>query len=184
MAPYDLPTSVTVAGTPYAIRSDFRAILDVMGVMADPDLEDGERAATALAIFYEDPDSIPLLDLREAVERLMWFVRGGTDEAKSGRRPRVMDWGQDFQLIAAPVNKVLGYECRTCEYLHWWSFLAAYLEIGPETLFGRVLRIREKLRTGKKLEKYERSFLKSHYNLVVLPQKFSRAEDQILKDWA
>ena len=54
--------------------------------------------------------------------------------------------------MVAPINHILGFECRAAEYLHWRTFLSAYLEIPPESVFARVLRIREKLRTGKKLD--------------------------------
>lgn len=215
-SPFALPTSVSVSGTDYPIRTDFRVILEILVMLRDPDLTDADKTEALIRMFYfEDPRKAPLKKIEEepnAVGLLRKRKTDGTTELSrrfgeargcavqsdvvaafvsfaqprppSRRTPGLVDWEQDFSLIAGPVNHILGTECRSLPYLHWWSFLAAYLEIGPETLFGRVLRIREKLRTGKKLEKYERSFLKSHYNLVVLPQKFSRAEDQILKDWA
>ena len=46
-----------------------------------------------------------------------------------------------------------------------------------------VLRVREKLKTGKKLEKYEREFLRRNRDLVLLPSRCSTAEQEILKDW-
>ena len=45
------------------------------------------------------------------------------------------------------------------------------------------MRIREKLRTGKKLEKYERSWYSKNRDLVHLRPKFSQAEETILKEW-
>ncbi|MBQ7728330.1 MAG: hypothetical protein IJT60_07145 [Clostridia bacterium] len=57
------------------------------------------------------------------------------------------------------------------------------MEIPPESVFARVLRIREKLRTGKKLEKYERTWYSKNRDLVHLSPKFSRSEEEILKEW-
>ena len=85
--------------------------------------------------------------------------------------------------MVAPINHILGFECRAADYLHWHTFLAAYMEIPPESVFARVLRIREKLRTGKKLEKYERSWYSKNRDLVHLKTKFSKAEEEILKEW-
>ena len=94
-----------------------------------------------------------------------------------------IDWQQDFDLMVAPINHILGFECRSADYLHWHTFLAAYLEIPPESVFARVLRIREKLRTGKKLEKYERTWYNKNRDLVHLRPKFSKAEEAILSEW-
>ena len=58
------------------------------------------------------------------------------------------------------------------------------LEIPPDSVFTRVLRIREKLRTGRKLEKYEKQWYRKNADLVHLKPKFSKAEEAILSEWA
>ena len=63
------------------------------------------------------------------------------------------------------------------------STLAAYLEIPSDSVFARVLRIREKLHNGKKLEKYERAWYSKNLDLVHLKPKFSASEEAILKFW-
>ena len=85
--------------------------------------------------------------------------------------------------MVAPINHILGYECRSVEYLHWRTFLAAYLEIPPESVFARVLRIREKLRTGKKLEKYEKQWYRRNMDLVVVRARYSVEEEKLLSEW-
>ena len=85
--------------------------------------------------------------------------------------------------MVAPINHILGFECRSVDFLHWHTFLAAYLEIPPESVFARVLRIREKLRTGKKLEKYERTWYNQNRDLVHLKSKLSQAEEELIEAW-
>ena len=94
-----------------------------------------------------------------------------------------MDWETDFDLIAAAVNHVLGTECRSLPYLHWRSFLGAYMEISSESLFSRVISIRDKLRTGKKMEKWEKAWYRKNRDLVDLPMRFSEKEEALLKEW-
>lgn len=55
------------------------------------------------------------------------------------------------------MNKAAGFETRTVKYLHWWTFLGYFNEIG-EGLFSSVIGIRQKLNKGKKLENTSRSF--------------------------
>ena len=43
MSAYDLPVTLEVAGKEYGIRSDFRAVLDILIAMTDPDLSDYEK---------------------------------------------------------------------------------------------------------------------------------------------
>ena len=96
---------------------------------------------------------------------------------------RLIDWQKDFDLMVGPINHILNTEIRALPYLHWHTFLSAYMEIPPESVFARVLRIREKLRTGKKLEKYERSWYKKNIDLVNIKPKYSKAEnDQYYSD--
>lgn len=181
MSGYDLPTSTVIGGTEYAIRSDFRAIIDVMGVMADPDIEDEERTVVALSVFYEGFDEMPLRDFEEAVEYMQWFVNGG-EKQPSRKGPKLMDWEQDLPLIIAPVNRVMGQEVRAMEYLHWWTFLAAYREIG-DCLFAQVVSIRKKRGKGEKLDKADEKFYRENRDLVDIKLQETASEAAILEAW-
>ena len=182
MSAYDLPTSAEIGGAVYPIRSDYRAVLDIIGVLSDPSLSDQDRAAIALTIFYEGFEDMPLKDFGEAIEYLFWFMNGGADNKKNEKKPRLMDWGQDFQLIVSPVNRVMGCEIRALEYLHWWTFLAAYQEIG-DCLFAQVVSIRKKRMTGKKLDKTDSAFYREHRDLVDLKAHETDAEKAIIEAW-
>ena len=134
MTRYDLPESLTVAGRDYSVRWDFRAAMDIFAALNDPDLGDQERALVCLGIFYPDWEEIPPEDYGEALRQCFWFLNGGQDETQQDKKPlRLVDWEKDFPYIAAPVNRVLGKDCRG-GLLHWWTFLAAYFEIGDCTL--------------------------------------------------
>ena len=176
---FHLPTSITVSGTEYPIRTDFRVILEIFVMLDDPDLTDADKSEALLRMFYSERPP----DAEAALHAFTDFVdpRHGSQSKKSSGR--LIDWQQDFDLMVAPINHILGFECRAAEYLHWRTFLSAYLEIPPESVFARVLRIREKLRTGKKLEKNERSWYHKNRDLVHLKPKFSKAEEDILSEW-
>ena len=57
------------------------------------------------------------------------------------------------------------------------------MEISPDSVFSQTLRIREKLRSGKKLEKWEKEFFRRNPDLVNPPVELSDAEKAILSKW-
>lgn len=176
---YDLPKSIEIGGEEYAIRSDFRAILDVMEILNDADITDQERGYLALMYFYEDFQNIPPQNYREAVEKCFWFINGGKSE-KAKKSPRLVDWEKDFPYIVSPVNHVIGYEIRAAEYLHWWTFLAAYMEI-KECVFSQIVRVRNLQAKGTPLDKQDREWYRQNADLVRIPTKLTKAEREYLE---
>lgn len=177
---WGLPESVEVGGREWAIRSDFRAILDIVSAMGDPALDKEQRALVALTVFYPDLGDMPYADYAEAFGRLRAFVDGPGAHGKTGGQ-RLMDWEQDFPLIVSPVNRVLGYECREREHVHWWTFLAAYMEIG-ECLFANVVSTRRKKARGK-MDKADRDFYRRNRALVDFRARESEDDAAIVAEW-
>ena len=178
---FHLPYTVTVGEKEYPVRTDFRVILEIFVMLDDPDLTDADKTEALIRMFYVARP--PAADTEPAVRAFADFAEPHRSDRQDNHSSGLISWDQDFDLMVAPINHILGTECRCLEHLHWHSFLAAYLEIPPESVFARVLRIREKLRTGKKLEKNERSWYNKNRDLVHLKPKLSSAEESILKEW-
>lgn len=178
---WELPTSLSVGGVGFAIRTDYRVILDILVMFQDPEIEPDEKVWEMLKILYVDFDSIPDERYGEAAERASEFIDMGIeDDGKLS--PRLMDWEQDASIIAPAVNGVMGRDVRAAEYIHWWTFLSAYMEI-RESLFTEVVSIRRKLAKGKKLEKAEREFYRDNRALVNLKKKYTAEDEKILDSW-
>lgn len=176
-----LPTAVEVGGVGYAIRSDYRAVLDICAALSDPELDGRERAVVALTVFYPNVDAMPAEHYEEALEQCLSFINGGAEEPPQ-RAPKLLDWVQDFSYIVAPINRVTGQEIRAVEYMHWWTFLAAYYEIG-ECTFAQIVRIRDRLARGKPLDKQDREWYQRNQQLVDFKRKYTSAEDELAKSW-
>lgn len=178
---YDLPTSVTVCGAEHPIRSDYRPVLDICAALTDPNLSGQEKTIVTLDIFYPGFADMPPEHYEEAVKRCFWFINCGEEEQER-QAPKLVDWEQDFRYIAAPVNRVLGVEIRAVEYLHWWSFIAAYYEIG-DCVFAQIVRLRDRLARGKPLDKTDREWYRKNRHLVDLKTSYTDAEQELLKQW-
>lgn len=178
---YDLPKTVNIAGSDYAIRWEYRDILTILTALADPDLSAEDKALATLGIFYPDVECLPVEDWKEALTRASWFIDGGREAARQ-RGPRLMDWEQDFPWIVAPVNRVLGRDIRDEVPLHWWTFLAAFYEIGDCT-FAQIVRVRDMQARGKKMDKADREWARQNADLVRLRTRYGEQDDDLLKAW-
>lgn len=165
---WNLPQSIELGGVSYEIRTDFRAVLDILQAMADSELTEEEKTKVLFKILFWDPEEIPVEYLQEAVDKAVAFIDCGiSGEGKS--KTRLMDWNKDSPLIASAVNKNLGKDIRSMKYLHWWTFMGAYMEIS-EGLFHEILQIRQKKAAGKKLEKWEQDFYRKNKKLIDLSE--------------
>lgn len=176
---YNLPTKVNVGGKDYDVRTDYRVILEIFEAMNDEELSDTDRSLCCLVMFYIDFDKIKDVNYQEAIEKMLWFINCG-EEDDNTKRPKIMDWEQDYNIIIPPINKIAGFEVRAVEYLHWWTFMGLYQEIGDCT-FSQVVGIRSKQARGKKLDKSEQEFLKRNRKMVELKNKYTQADKDLLK---
>lgn len=167
-----LPESLKIGEKQYSIRSDFRVALLIFEAFNDANLSDSEKAEVCLRCLYKE---IPP-DLETAYRQAIWFLDGGNIPKSHRNHKKIFDWKQDESLIFSAVNKSAGFEVRSAEHVHWWTFLGYFSEIG-EGLFSQVINIRTKKSKGKKLEKWEREFYNEHKEMIDLKRVIS-AEEQ------
>lgn len=182
-----LPEVLTVGGADYPIRTDYRNILQVFEAFQDTELQQEEKWIVAIYLLLEDfscaDDVLEAaqngFDLGEAMKQISWFISAGQPEKQVLEQP-TYNWTQDEQMIFSAINKVAGRETRELDYLHWWTFLGYFNEVGEGT-FSFIVGIRNKLNKGKKLEKHEKEFL-SHNKELVLMKKPKTKEEQAQED--
>ncbi len=177
-----LPETLSVGGEDYSVRADYRNILQTFEAFQDPELKPAEKWIVAIYLIFEKfscaDDVIHAaqdgFDLEEAQERILWFISAGQPEESIVELP-VYNWTQDEQMIFSAVNKVAGKETRELDYLHWWTFLGYFNEIGEGT-FSFIVGIRDKLNNHKKLEKHEREFVMKNKKLIKMVNPKTESE--------
>lgn len=180
---WGLPSSVQIGGREYKIATDYRDILEIIDWLTDENSTTFERFYIALGLFYDDFNAIPKSEYRAAYEQMSYFISCGEDYINQPG-VKLVDWEQDERMIAAEINKTAGYEVRAVPYLHWWTFVGYFNSIGEGQL-STVVSIRNKLKRGKKLEKWEREYYNENKRTVDMRRKYTieeKAEIERLKE--
>ena len=178
---YSLPTSLHVGDTDIPIRTSYQAALDILIAISDPEWSPREKAKIVFRILYKKP--IPGHLQEEALRQAYWYLDGGQIPKGSKKSPRLIDWEQDFPLVVAPVNRVLGSDIRSNPDLHWWTFLSAYMEIGGDCLFSQVVNIRQKKARAERLEPYEKKWAARNAELIALPDRYTSEDNSVLAQY-
>lgn len=168
-----LPTTLIIDEKEYKIRSDYRIALTIFEALEDVELNEKDKMRVMLELLYEE---FPI-NIEEALKKASWFLDGGKQYEEFNKTKKVMDWQQDESIIFSAVNKVAGFETREKEYIHWWTFLGYFSEIG-EGLFSTIINIRQKKNKGKKLEKYEQDFYRNNKQLIDLKPRYTKEEQE------
>lgn len=192
MLEYELPTSVILNDTVFAIRrdGDFRMVLDCFRLLQDEELETSERIFACLMTFYADISSLEeiskLGDLEEAVKQMFLFFNCNQESVGIKAEGKVIDWDKDAMMIISAINNVAGKEVRAEKYLHWWTFVGYYMAIG-ECALSTVVNIRRKILKNKKLEKYEQEYVTENPELFRRNDRLTKEEkdfmDEIRANW-
>lgn len=192
MLEYELPTSVILNDTVFAIRKDgdFRMVLDCFRLLQDEELETSERIFACLMTFYADISSLDeiskLGDLEEAIKQMFLFFDCNQENIGMKAEGKVVDWDKDAMMILSAINNVAGKEVRAEKYLHWWTFVGYYMAIG-ECALSTVVNIRRKILKNKKLEKYEQEYVRDNPELFKRNDHLTKEEkdfiDEIRANW-
>lgn len=169
-----LPEALAVGGKFVQINADFRNALIIFSAFTDEALTAEEKAYICLKRLYKE--KIPKAALEEAIKKAYWFLDGGDMPKSKPTEIKMLDWEHDEAIIMPAVSKTIGVvDVRSLPFLHWWSFLGAFGEVG-EGLFSQIVHIRQKMGKGEKLNDAEKEFCRKNEELVMLRTAEEKAE--------
>ena len=168
-----LPTSLTINGQDYKIKSDFRTALKIILAFEDAELAGVEKSILFYDLLYIDKPE----DVMQALQQGTWFLNGGKDEENESDGPRVFSWDRDSNLIYAAFQQTHGIDLAEAE-LHWWKFLALFMDLGSETAFCSLVGLRRRVKTGK-ATKEEKQMAREMGSLFIVPDIDDRTPDEI-----
>ena len=181
MDKYTLPTATVLGNKICEFNTDYRQILKIFEIINDPDLLERERVIVSLKYFYKTEDYME--DLPQAIQEMFDFISGcSCEDNKSPRKEKQLyDWDQDFDIIIAPINKSIGKDVRGLDYLHWWTFLSAFMEIG-ECTFSTFVAIRDKLNRNIKLDKSEERIYRDNRERILIKKKYDSTTQSLMDE--
>lgn len=111
-------------------------------------------------------DKPPLSE--ETVERAQWFLNGGKESKDGEGGLSLFSFTKDADFIFAAFRQTHGIDLQT-EEMHWWKFLALFMDMGSETTFCNLVALRKRVKTGK-ASKEERAIAREIGDLFDVPE--------------
>ena len=174
----EFPVNLEIDGEVYVINTDFRYSLSTLLAFEDPDLTGYEKTSIMLQNLYGE--NIPP-NTEEALIKCQWFLDCGSDppeDSKSQRR--LFSWTHDGAFIFAAFNATHGIDLQTVQ-MHWWKFLALFMDLGQDTTFCGLTALRKRYYAGK-CTKEERAMIQDMGEVFDVPddQMYSLEEQEII----
>jgi hypothetical protein len=168
----ELPASVDISGQIYKINPDFRTCLNVIMAFEDNDLTPQEKQAILLSSLY------PVLphDMMEAIKQANLFLNGGKVSENEDEPMRLYSFSKDANFIFAAFRQTHGIDLQTDD-MHWWKFLALFMDLGQDTTFCQLVSLRKRVKTGK-ATKEERAIAREMGEVLEVPDIDTRTLEE------
>lgn len=139
-----LPTEINIDGRGYAVHSDFRSCLKIILAFEDNELTPQEKQIILLSNLYS---KLPH-DIKQAIEQAHLFLNGGKVSEEENQSVRLYSFERDASFIFAAFKQTHNVDLQKDD-LHWWQFLALFMDLGSETTFCQLVSLRKRIKTGK-----------------------------------
>lgn len=140
-----LPDSADIDGISYVLKTDFKSSLNTMLAFEDNSLTAEEKSMVLLQNLFEE---IPP-NLVEAMKVGQWFLNAGnSEEDENDDSPKLYSFSQDASLIFAAFRNTHGIDLQEVS-MHWWKFLALFMDLGTTTAFCQMIAFRKRIHSGK-----------------------------------
>jgi hypothetical protein len=142
-----LPQELFVNGKLLKIRSDHRTCLRIISAFESEELTGVEKQWVMLQNMYIDP--LQEMDVVPALEQAVSFLNGGSIPSQDQFARRTFSFSHDSNFIFAAFQQTHGINLQQVENLHWWVFLALFMDLGADTVFCNLISLRRRVHDGK-----------------------------------
>ena len=157
------PTFVIINGKKYPMRWQMAHWVAILQIADDPTLTDAEKLALQLKIAYKK--KIRIDDLKDAADKLHWFIAAGRERKRASGSKRVVDFVQDWAYVMAAFQQQYQIDLSVAPWwkfwarpMHWWHFIQLFNGLTDETLLVKIMGYR-----GMSLAKIKDKEMRRHY---------------------
>lgn len=157
------PDFVVINGKKYPVRTKVSNWVAILQIADDPTLTEAEKLALQLRIAYKK--KIKIDDLKEAAEKLHWFICAGNERPRKSGSKRIVDFVQDWPYVVAAFQQQYGIDMTPAPWwkfwrrsMHWWHFIQLFNGLTDETLLVKIMGWR-----GMSLAKIKDKETRRHY---------------------
>jgi hypothetical protein len=170
-----LPDTVEINGIEYKINTDYRAALRVMLAFEDDTLTSYEKQIVLLSLYDVMPDDIDI-----AYQKITLYLNGGKVSNDEQPGPRVYSFSKDAEFIFSAFRQTHNIDLERAQ-LHWWKFLALFMDLGQDTTFCQLVGLRKRIKTGK-ATKEERQAAREMGEMIDIPEPDTRSLEEREKE--
>lgn len=178
-----VPNKVTIENKEYEINSDFRTSILFEMMMQDTEIDDKEKIIIALELYY------PILpgNIDKAIEKLLWFYRGGKDILTSKSKgvgksvSQIYNYEYDDEYIYSAFLDQYGVDLQDIEYLHWWKFKAMFKALKEDNMITKIMSYRS-MDISKIKDKEQKAYYKHMKDVYKIPTSISKNEVEKIND--
>lgn len=141
-----LPEVVEVDGVEYPLNVNFRDAIRTILAFEDSSLTIAEKYSVLLTNLFGE--SVPA-DRSKAIALALRFLNGGEDsDEEVTNSPRLYSFEKDSNYIFAAFRQTHGIDLAAETNLHWWKFLALFMDLGSDTVFCGLIAFRRRILDG------------------------------------
>ncbi len=169
-----LPTAIMVDGRTCRINASYHTCLTIIMAFEDNTLTNAEKAMLLLDLLYIDKPS----NFNMAFEKGIQFLDCGEVSKGSVGEPsdRKYSFTHDEKYIYSGVNRVLNGRLSMGEFVHWWEFVMAFMELPENCIMSRIIYFRTQFAKGK-LTKEEKQVYYENRSMFELPINLTVEEE-------
>lgn len=166
------------------INTNFRSFILFELLMQDNSLNEKERIALAINLFYEETPT----DLKKAIKGILWFYSGGKEKKKEKKqsvrnntKKQIYSFEHDADLIYSAFLSQYNIDLNEVEYLHWWKFKSLFEGLNDENKICQYMSYRS-MDISKIKDKDQKKHYRELQRKVALPD--NRTDEEKEQDFA
>lgn len=173
-----LPYTIEIDGEGYGINADYKTCLTIIMAFEDSELTKAEKMNLLLQLLYK---TVPQ-NIETAIKKGVLFLNCGDedDNGSSNNASRLYSFAHDDKYIFSGIDRVLNGRLSKGEFVHWWEFVMAFMELPEDCTMSKIIYFRSRYAKNK-LTKEERKIYAENRDLFELPQKLT-ADEQAAHD--